>query len=125
MRVGLAAARIARYAPNCPPPAEHHKSSATRLARIAATLAHFPCADCARARGLSVTHTASTMARSSICVRAAASAAGVAVPKTLKPLNITKRTLIDSNGGRAVRNIDGEVYEVLHDSATDSVQASV
>lgn len=47
-----------------------------------------------------------------LSVRAAASTSTAAAPSKTLALNITKRTLIDSNGGRAVRNVDGEIYEV-------------
>lgn len=42
--------------------------------------------------------------------------------QTLRALNITKRTLIDSNGGRAVRNVDSEIYEIVYVPASDTVQ---
>lgn len=59
-----------------------------------------------------------------LSVRASASApTSVAPPaRTLKALNITKRTLIDSNGGRAVRNLDDTIYEIVYMPATDSVR---
>lgn len=64
-----------------------------------------------------------TIARARVSVRAAASTTAAAAPKkTLQPLNITKRTLIDSSGGRAVRNIDGEIYEVVYNAGSDSVK---
>jgi hypothetical protein len=55
-----------------------------------------------------------------VAVRAAAAKSSVTPPAT-KALNISKRTLTDS--GRAVRNVDGEIYEVIYDAATDSIKA--
>ncbi|KAL4858526.1 High molecular mass early light-inducible protein HV58 [Chlorella vulgaris] len=55
-----------------------------------------------------------------VAVRAAAAKGSVTPPAT-KALNISKRTLTDS--GRAVRNVDGEIYEVIYDAATDSIKA--
>lgn len=58
-----------------------------------------------------------------LVVQAAAPAATTAPArkKTLKALDLTKRKLIDSNGGRAVRNVDSEIYELVYQSANDSV----
>lgn len=38
-----------------------------------------------------------------------------------KSLNITKASLIDSQGGKATRNIDGVVYDISYDAAADSI----
>lgn len=48
--------------------------------------------------------------RAGICIRA--SATSTPSPKTLKALNITKSSLINSQDGRATRNIDGTIYTV-------------
>lgn len=41
--------------------------------------------------------------------------------KLWKSLNITKASLVDSQGGKATRNIDGAVYDISYDSAGDSI----
>lgn len=58
-----------------------------------------------------------------LSVRASAAATSTAQPRTLKALNITRATLVDSNSGRAVRNVDGEIYEIVYSAETDSVKA--
>lgn len=57
-----------------------------------------------------------------LCVRANASASSSTAPRTLKALNISKSTLIDSNGGRAVRNVEGEIYEIVYMQETGTVK---
>lgn len=56
-----------------------------------------------------------------LVTRASAATAGTE-QRTLKALNITRSTLIDSNGGRAVRNVDGDIYEVVYVAENDSVK---
>jgi hypothetical protein len=54
-------------------------------------------------------------------VRAAASTATTAPPKTLKALNISKPTLL-GNGGRAIRNVDSAIYEIIHNAQDDTIK---
>lgn len=41
--------------------------------------------------------------------------------QTLKALNITKSSLIDAQGGRATRNIDGIIYTIQYDEPKDTI----
>jgi hypothetical protein len=55
-------------------------------------------------------------------VRAASDPSTNAVKKTLKSLNITKSKL--SAEGTATRNVDGVVFSLTYDAATDTVKAA-
>ena len=58
-----------------------------------------------------------------LAVRAAAVKSSTKTPEIpMKALNITKANLINSQDGAAVRNVDGVIYSISYDAATDAVK---
>lgn len=57
----------------------------------------------------------------SVAVRASTTTSAPAQPRSLV-IDISKRKLVDSYGGRAVRNVDNQIYEIVYEPATDSVR---
>jgi hypothetical protein len=71
--------------------------------------------------GKNMSFRAAGNARSGVVCRAAPKTASKIDTNRWKALNVTKMNLIDSQGGRTTRNIDGAIYDITYDAGSDAV----
>lgn len=60
-------------------------------------------------------------ARNSVACRAAPKTSTKVDTSRWKALNVTKMNLIESQGGRTTRNIDGAIYDISYEAGSDAI----